>query len=366
MGQVEDVEGLPLGQFSRSIIRERIRGKEDRFYWKGNTVVVRHGVSSARGIYVKTSFFVTGAAGCVGQAFMERLIPIGAGVVGLDVALLPAGIRVSEWIRCDILDAGGYAGKLRGIDVVIHLAAMAHSVPRTKEDADRFWKVNLGGTKTLIAAAVEQGVRRFVHVSTVSVLSPSGGGIASAYPDSKWAAEREVFGFKDRIEIIVVRPTTVYGPNDRGNIFKLIRWVDRGLPAIIGSGENRKSLLYSRNLSDALLFLSEHGKSGESYVVTDGHDLSMKEIVREISRFLGRGNRWPSIPLAAVEAVTGFNEWAADLFGFPRLFGRDMVKKLTEETVYDPSPLFSLGFRPMYSFDQGIEETVRWYRHSAR
>jgi UDP-glucose 4-epimerase len=286
-------------------------------------------------------------------------------VVGLDIASHPAGSAASEWIRGDILVAGSYVEKLRGIDVVVHLAALAHSVPGTKEEADRFWMVNLDGTKTLLAAAAEQGVRRFVHVSTVAVLSPSDGGYASAYADSKRAAEQEVLGFRDRIEVVIVRPATVYGPNDRGNVYKLIRWVDRGLPAIIGSGENRKSLVYSRNLADALLFLSEHGKSGESYVVTDGHDMSMKEIVGEISRSLGKGNRWPPIPFAAVNMVASFSEWIAEHFGVPRFFRRDMVTKLTGETVYDPSPLFSLGFKPAYSFDQGMEETVRWYKQSA-
>ncbi len=317
-------------------------------------------------VFSHPSYFVTGAAGCVGRAFLEQLGSVGTRVVGLDISPPPEGFCAVEWVRRDILNAGSYAGKLRGIDVVIHLAAMAHSVPRTKEEADRFWNVNLEGTKTLMAAAAEQGVRRFVQVSTVAVLSPSDGGIASAYADSKRAAEQEALGFRDRIEIVVVRPTTVYGPNDRGNIFKLIRWIDRGLPAIIGSGENRKSLVYSRNLADALLFLSEHGKSGESYAVTDGHDLSMKEIVREISRSLGRGDRWPPIPLVAANAVTGVNEWIAEHFGVPRFFGRDMVSKLTEETVSDPSLLFSLGFRPAYSFDKGMEETVQWYKRSAR
>jgi nucleoside-diphosphate-sugar epimerase len=175
-----------------------------------------------------------------------------------------------------------------------------------------------------------------------------------------------VFEFGDRIEVVVVRPTTVYGPNDRGNVFKLVRWVDRGLPAIIGSGANRKSLVYSRNLAHSLLFLSEHGKSGEVYVVTDGCDLSIRDIVQAISRALGRGNRWPPIPLTAVNAVVEVNEWAAECFGLPRLFGRDMISKFTEDTVYDPTPLFSLGFKPLYGFDEGMRETVEWYKHSAR
>jgi UDP-glucose 4-epimerase len=287
-------------------------------------------------------------------------------VVGLDISPPPGCYFAGEWVLGDILNAGSYAGKLRGVDVVIHLAAMAHSVPRTKEEADRFWTVNHEGTKTLIAAAVEQGVRRFVYISTVAVLSPSDGGISSAYADSKRAAEREVFEFGDRIEVVVVRPTTVYGPNDRGNVFKLVRWVDRGLPAIIGDGANRKSLVYSRNLARSLLFLSEHGKSGEVYVVTDGCDLSIRDIVNAISRALGRRNRWPPIPLTVVNAVAGVNEWAAECFGLPRLFGRDMVSRLTEDTVYDPTPLFSLGFKPSHGFEEGMQETVEWYKRSSR
>jgi nucleoside-diphosphate-sugar epimerase len=198
------------------------------------------------------------------------------------------------------------------------------------------------------------------------VLSPSDRGIASAYADSKRAAEREVFEFRDRIEVVVVRPATVYGPNDRGNIYKLIRWIDRGLPAIIGSGENRKSLVYSRNLADTLLFLSEHGKSGEYYVVTDGHDMSMKEIVLEISRSLGRGGRWPAIPRGFLEAAAKVADRLTNWFDLPRLVGPEMVEKLTGDTVFDPSLLFSLGFKPAYSFEEGIKETVRWYRSSVR
>jgi len=315
---------------------------------------------------LKATFFVSGAAGCVGQAFLERLNSVRAEAVGLDVTSPPEDLGMVSWIQGDILEAGSYAEKLRGIDVVVHLAAIAHSSPNTKEEADRIWKVNLEGTKTLIIAAAEYGVRRFLHISTVAVLSPSGEGVESAYADSKRAAEREVLGFGDRIEVVGVRPTTVYGPNDWGNVYKLIRWVDRGLPAIIGSGANRKSLVYSRNLADALLFLSKHGKSGEVYVVTDGGDVSIRDIVRAISRALGGGNRWPPIPFAVANAAVCVNEWAAERFGLPRLFGRGMVAKLTEETVYDPSPLFSLGFQPLYGFNEGMQETVEWYKRSAR
>ena len=312
-----------------------------------------------------SSFFITGAAGCVGQAFLERLNSIGADVIGLDLGPPPLSVCVGKWIQGDILDKENYEAGLQGIDTVVHLAAKAHSVPRTNEEVSEFWRVNFEGTRTLIAAAMQQSVKRFVFVSTVAVMSPSVGGPASAYADSKRAAEGEVLGFADRIEVVVVRPTTVYGPYDRGNVYKLIRWIDRGLPAIIGSGDNRKSLVYTRNLADALLFLTKHGKNGEVYTVTDGCDLSMREIALGISKALGRGNRLLSIPHGVVKVATGVGSRLANWFSFPRFFGQEMIEKLTGDTVFDSSALFSLGFAPSYSFDQGMEETVRWYKDSA-
>lgn len=317
-------------------------------------------------ISTHSSFFVTGAGGCFGQTLLERLESTGVEVVGLDLVPPPNGVHSNTWVRGNILDVDSYKEELQGIDTVVHLAAKAHSIPRTVEEVERFWRVNLEGTRTLIGAAEKHGVRRFVHVSTVAVLSPFIGGPASAYADSKRAAEEEVLGFRGRLEVVVVRPTTVYGPNDRGNVYKLIQWVDHGLPSIVGSGDNRKSLVYARNLGDALLFLSEHGKNGQTYTVTDGCDLSMREIVQTISQFLGRGNRFSSIPVGVVKAVAEVNERMAGWFGLPRIFGREMVEKLTGETVFDPAALFSLGFVPRYGFEKGMEETIRWYRHSAR
>lgn len=309
---------------------------------------------------------MTGAAGCVGRAFLGRLDSIDAKAAGLDLSPPPAGVRFEKWIRGDILDEECSSGALRGIDTVVHLAAKAHSAPKTKEDVNQFWRINAEGTRTLIAAAIKNRVRRFIHVSTVAVMARPPLGTASAYADSKHAAEQEVIAQGDRIEVIVVRPATVYGPNDRGNVLKLIRWIDRGLPAMIGPGRNRKSLVYSDNLAEALLFLSEHGKRGETYVVTDGRDLSMYEIIREISLRLGKEDRIPSISPGIMNTIAGVNDWLTDRFGFPRYLGRETIEKLIGDSVFDPSLLFSLGFKPAFSFEKGMEETVRWYKRSAR
>jgi nucleoside-diphosphate-sugar epimerase len=166
------------------------------------------------------------------------------------------------------------------------------------------------------------------------------------------------------MEVVVIRPSTVYGPEDKGNVYKLIRWIDKGLPPLIGSGTNRKSMVYVHTLADALVFLSLLGKSGMAYVVTDGRDVTMREIVENICKSLGRRNRWPVFPCPAAKAVSRINEYLSGRIGLPLFLGRDMLERLVEETVFDPDPLFSLGFTPRYTFEEGIAETVQWYKRS--
>lgn len=312
-------------------------------------------------------FFVTGAAGCVGLALLERLAAMGAEAIGMDLSARPPDCPPSaSWVRGDVYDLASCEGAMRGVDTVVHLAARVHAVPRTREDADLFFRTNVQGTRNVLGAAVRCGVRRFVFVSTVAVLAPPLGTIRDAYAESKRRAEEAVLGDSGALESVIARPATVYGPRDRGNVFRLIRWIDRGLPPVVGPGTNRKSMVFVRNLVEALLFLAERAESRRAYVVTDGKDLTMSEIGAAIARSLGRRNRWPAIPLAPAKGFAGLNTWLGERTGVPRLLDREMIEKLAEQTVYDASELFALGFRPPVDVETGISEAVKWYRGSAR
>lgn len=313
------------------------------------------------------TFFITGAAGCVGLALLERLAITGTAAIGMDLSPRPMDCPASvSWVRGDLLDTESYEGALQGVHTVVHLAAKVHSVPETQEDAASFFRVNVEGTRNVLGVAARKGVRKFLFVSTVAVLATPAGNITDSYAESKRAAEKAVFDEARRLGVVIARPTTVYGPRDRGNVYRLIRWIDRGLPPVIGPGTNRKSMVFVRTLADAILFLAERGEGSRAYVVTDGKDLSMNEIVATIARSLGRRNLWPAIPLSVANALVGINEWLAQRTGAPRLLRREVVEKLLEETVYDPSDLFSLGFSPTVKVGEGIAETVAWYKGTAR
>jgi nucleoside-diphosphate-sugar epimerase len=293
---------------------------------------------------------VTGAAGCVGRAVVERLAANGHDVVGLDLAPEPDGFPGLRWIRADLTEPGACETALDGIGTVIHLAAKVHSVPRSAGEAEAFRRVNVAGTEMLLDAAIRQGAGRFLLASTVAVLAKARGGHSDAYADSKRAAEAAVLRRRGEIGVVIARPTTVYGPHDRGNVCRLIRWIDRGLPPFLGDGSNRKSLVFVRNLAAALELLADRGADAQPYVVADVPAPTMAELAEAICRSLGRRNRWPRIPAGPVAATAA-------------LAGRKgTVEKMTEETVFDASPLHDLGFTPPCPFDEAIAETVRWCR----
>jgi nucleoside-diphosphate-sugar epimerase len=312
------------------------------------------------------SFFITGAAGCVGLALLERLAIAGTEVIGMDISPRPLDCPASvSWVRGDLLDTESYERALQGVDTVVHLAAKVHSVPKTQEDSALFFRMNVEGTRNVLGAAVRSDVQKFLFVSTVAVLAPPAGNITDSYAESKRAAEKAVLDEAHGLGVVIARPATVYGPRDRGNVYRLIRWIDRGLPPVIGSGTNRKSMVFVRSLAEAIFLLAERGEDSRAYVVTDGKDLSMNEIVAAIARSLGRRNFWPTIPLSVAKALVGINEWLAQRTGTPRLLSREVVEKLAEETVYDSSDLFALGFSPAVGVEQGIAEAVAWYKRSA-
>ena len=313
------------------------------------------------------SFFITGAAGCVGLALLERLAVAGMAAIGMDLSPRPPDCPASaSWVRGDLLDTASYEGALQGVHTVVHLAAKVHAAPDTQEDAASFFRVNVEGTRNVLGAAARKGVRKFLFVSTVAVLAAPAENITDSYAESKRAAENAVLDEARRLGVVIARPATVYGPRDRGNVYRLIRWIDRGLPPVIGPGTNRKSMVFVCTLAEALLFLAERGEGSRAYVVTDGKDLSMNEIAATIARSLGRRNLWPEIPLSVAKAVAGINEWMAERTGAPRLLRREVVEKMAEETVYDPLDLFSLGFSPAVDVEEGIAEAVAWYRHSVQ
>ena len=296
---------------------------------------------------------VTGASGFVGRALCERLAEEGAfvrAVVRRDVDV-PANERI---VIDNIDERTDWTRALDSIDTVFHLGAVAHITSPTPEHYAQMHRTNALGTAAL-ANAASGHVERFVYVSSVKVGGESSGerplresdppAPSDPYGRSKWEGERAVRAASARFSI--VRPPLVYGPGVRANFLSLMRIVDRRLPLPFGSVDNRRSLVYVRNLADALVAVA--AIPGETFYVSDGEDLSTPELIRRLAFALGIKPR---------------------LFRMPRAFLRALdrivpsLDKLTGNLQVDTRKLRAF-WTPPFTVEQGLAETARWFRSGA-
>ena len=202
---------------------------------------------------------------------------------------------------------------LAGIDAIVHLAARAHVLRDSSADAHALYRaVNTLGALRLAEAAAAAGVRRFVFLSSVRVHGERSTGAPfteasplvaqDPYGRSKAEAERGLAALAaaGRLEPVILRPPLVYGPGARGNFARLVRLVARGVPLPLGAVRNRRSLIFVGNLVDAIVrSLDDPAAAGETFMVSDGEDVSTPELVRRIARALGKPARLVPVPAGA-------------------------------------------------------------------
>ena len=259
-----------------------------------------------------------------------------------------------------------WSAALSGVDAVMHLAARVHVMKdKAADPLTEFLKVNLYGTSNLAQQAAGAGVKRFVYVSSVKVngeqTTVNRPFLESDEPDpqdpygmSKWRAEQDLqrIAHETGLEVVIVRPPLVYGPGVKGNFISLLAAIDRGIPLPLAGANNVRSLVYVGNLVDALIACATHpAAAGQTYLVSDGEDVSTALLVDMIARSLGRNSRAFNFPpgiLRTVATVLGRAEQMNRLFGSLRVND----KKLRRE----------LDWSPPYTLEQGLRATSEWYR----
>ncbi len=317
---------------------------------------------------------VTGATGFVGRHFCERLVREGVEVRGLVRAggILPPGVAAAQARGLD--DRAGIRAALQGVEAVVHLAARVHVMRESESDPERaFERVNVGGTALLSDEAEAAGVRRFLFMSTVGVYGVEGlarldestpTAPSTPYGRTKLAAENLLrqASLRGSMRVGILRPPGVYGPGMKGNIPRLFRAVDRGLPVPAPATSNRRTLVYVGNLVDAgTALLRTMGSGGGTYLVGDAESLSTAELVREIAAALGRPARVLPLPIPALRLVGRLGDQLRRAVPFP--IDSTGVDRLTASLVVDSSALQrDTGWRPRHSLAGGMCATAAWFR----
>lgn len=307
---------------------------------------------------------VTGGAGFIGTEFVKLLRAEGHDTRIIDIkksSSFPDISSVSDICVMEQLLEG-----LRGCTEIYHLAA-EHRDDVTP--TERYYQVNGTGTANLVDVAEVQDVDTIVFTSTVAVYglgqeASSESSEAAPFNDygrSKLQAEEILKLWAQRKpgrRLVIVRLAATFGPGSRGNLHRMIEAIHRGRFVVVGSGRNRKSIAYVKNVA-AFLGMCRSLPAGTTVVnYADKPDLTTADLVRTVRRALGRAGTGPRVPLAiglAGGAALGLVR-AGDPRAVPVILGR--IRKFSANTVVQTARLDATRFTPPFSLPQALHDTV--------
>jgi UDP-glucose 4-epimerase len=305
---------------------------------------------------------ITGANGFVGRALSRLLLQQGREVTGIirPQATCEPGVHAIQTASLDSITPEAFANTT----AVVHLAARVHVMrDATADPLAAFRATNVEGTLAAAEAARRAGATRFVFASSIKALAELDSGRLLKETDDRnppdpyglSKAEAEIklleYGARTGLEIVIVRPPLVYGPNVRANFLSLMNAVAKGIPLPIGSVTAQRSLCYIDNLASALADCTTHPRAaGQIFHVTDGDDPSVAELARALGRHLGRPARLLPVPVDLLRIAA-------------RLTGKTaQIDRLTGSLRVDSTHIRDvLGWRPPVSLDAGLAATANWY-----
>ncbi|MFT5046379.1 MAG: nucleoside-diphosphate-sugar epimerase [Porticoccaceae bacterium] len=306
---------------------------------------------------------VTGGQGFVGKALASGALSSGFKVRVSSRQKLTAQQSHFEFLQVgDLGPTTDWFAALQDVHAVVHCAGRAHVMKEGLADPlATFRTVNLEGTLNLALQAVKAGIKRFVFVSSIGVngfQTATGRPFSeedqpkphNAYAISKWAAEQGLMRIADEtgLEVVIIRPPLVYGRNAPGNFGSLMRAVHRGWPLPLGAVHNQRSLVALDNLADFIVTCIAHPQAAnQTFLVSDGQDLSTSELVRGMAQAAGVPARLLPVPMWALQA-------GASLLG-----KGDAVQRLCGNLQVDISKARSLlGWVPPMSLKEGLERAM--------
>lgn len=309
---------------------------------------------------------LTGGTGFVGRSVLNRLCRDGMEVVvcsRTDTINVPSGVRHLSVAGLDSNTDWKLA--LDGSEVIIHCAARVHVMNDTSTDPlTEFRKVNVDGTLNLARQAAAAGVRRFIFISSIKVngegtpvgvpyLADAQPLPADPYGISKMEAEQglRALAAETAMEVVIIRPVLVYGPGVKANFLSMMRWLHKGVPLPFGAIHNRRSLVALDNLVDLIVTCIDHpAAANQTFLVSDGEDLSTSELLRRMGAALGKPARLLPVPSRLLEA------------GAAMLGKKDLSQRLCGSLQVDIGKTRELlNWIPPVSVDDALRETAKHF-----
>lgn len=324
---------------------------------------------------------ITGANGFIGGHLISRLRRHGLSVRAL-VHERSEDVRGAvgvELVRGDVRDLGALRAAAASMDAVAHLAGRVHALSEVRGDTQLYDAVNVEGTRNVLEAALDRGVGRVLFVSSVKAMGEGGGECldesaeakpTTAYGRSKLVAEELVidYGKRHDLHVACLRLPMVYGPNNKGNLYRMIAAIDRGLFPPLPEMGNRRSMVHVSNVVEAAwLTLTRAEANSQRYIATDARPYSTRELYEALCGALGRRvPRW-SAPAGLLATLGRVGDVVGQVRGKRFFFDSDALDKLIGSAWYSSAKIArELGYRPVTGLTESLPELITWYRSVAR
>ena len=316
---------------------------------------------------------VTGASGCIGIEVIRMLTEnyktkIVAMSRNAEEALSAIKNTFVTTVSGDIRDEELMCKLISETDIVIHLAAKVHHVPVDKVEEREFSQINFEASERIFNISLEKNVKKIVFISTVAVFGNCGEKEfteedtcepQTPYAKSKFEAENVLYNLhKEKgLPMTIIRPVTVFGKNDRGNLLRLIKLMKKGIAMYVGKGSNRKTFIYSSDIAKAIIEVIKNDNTNGKVYIAKGFDITMWEIINKVGKLFNIKLCTISIPQFIMEIVCSICERIASLnrikFKLSTLASSNLYsgKKLEEDT----------GFIPDFDFEKGLKDSFEYY-----
>jgi len=323
---------------------------------------------------------VSGASGFIGSGLVSALVDQGHEVCALMRPSASAGyLQGVPFTRVtgDILDFDSLKRACMGMDAVFHLAGL--TAARNRQE---FFKFNAEGTKNLAtAAALSTTVKRFIQVSSLAASGPSVGLApkledepnypVSMYGESKLRGELFLQELKGQLPYIIIRPPMVYGPRDR-NVYLFFKSIQKHwmpiLPSRTPTGHKYYSAIHVDDLIQALVTSLSADASlferGETFHVSDGQIYTYERIMNLISNELRVKPIRIKVPDSIVSLLASGGSIAGKILNRSLPLNRDKLNELISDYwICSSQKAFDqLHFKPKYTLETGVPQTVAWYK----
>lgn len=319
---------------------------------------------------------VTGAAGFVGGNLLQQLVDQGHEVVAIDRTTSPHAPDGVRWVQGSVLEPADMRAAFEGVEVVYHLVAMI--TLRMQDEVA--WRLNTEGVRVVARAALDAGVRKMVHLSSIHAFDQDLVDIIDetaprsvrpeipVYDRSKWAGEQELRKvIDDGLDATICNPTGVWGPTDHGaslsRLNRLACTAAKGrMPAFVSKAGF--DLVDVRDVATGVMLAAEKGRTGENYLL-GGEFAPVVDAMRLAARAAGRSGPRIVVPIGALAAIMPVLEPVGAMLGsdvlskaaLGPLFASPLVdiSKARDELGYAPRPMATTA-----------EDLVRFFTASGR